>query len=130
MDASDLEKILSQFESALQRFSEALERDIQKDSLFLDAAIQRFEFCFELSWKVLRRHLAREGIAASTPREAFKEAFKLGWLAEGDTFWSRMIADRNLTSHTYNQKTALDLYSRLPGYRKAYQGLLELLKKR
>jgi nucleotidyltransferase substrate binding protein (TIGR01987 family) len=130
MDASDLEKILSQFENALQRFSEALARDINKDSLVLDAAIQRFEFCFELSWKVLRRYLAREGINASTPREVFKEAFKLGWLAEGDALWSRMITDRNLTSHTYNQKTALDLYSRLPGYRKACEGLLELLKKR
>ena len=130
MDGSDLKKILVQFNSALERLSEALQENTETNPLSLDGTIQRFEFCFELSWKVLKRFLSNEGITARTPKEVFKEAFKLGWLSEGDSFWSKMIEDRNLTSHTYDQGTARDLYSRIPGYLGAYQLLEELLQKK
>ncbi|THJ24738.1 MAG: hypothetical protein CAF45_004150 [Nitrospira sp. CG24E] len=30
--------------------------------------------------------------------------------------WLRMLQDRNLTSHTYNEATAKSIYSHLPAY--------------
>ncbi|MBI4583197.1 MAG: nucleotidyltransferase substrate binding protein [Planctomycetes bacterium] len=130
MDVFEIKKVLSQLENALQKFTEALAHDIKKDELYLDGTIQRFEFSFELCWKVLKRCLEYEGVSARTPREVFKEAFKLGWLTEGDQHWLKMIDDRNLTCHTYNQSTALALYSRLPGYLQSFRRLLSFLNAR
>jgi hypothetical protein len=33
-----------------------------------DAVIQRFEFCYEMAWKLLKRLLEDKGIIESTPR--------------------------------------------------------------
>ena len=38
-------------------------------------------------------------------KDATRSAFKNGLITEGDD-WMRMIADRNLTSHTFDQATA------------------------
>lgn len=126
MDKSDLAKIHQQFNTATNRLAEALEEDKTK-RINIDGSIQRFEFCFELCWKMIRRHLEYKGISVRTPRDAFKEAFKLGWLKEGDTFWSQMIEDRNLTSHTYNEATADSVYSNLSQYLRAYMQLAQTI---
>ena len=42
----------------------------------IDATIQRFEFSFELSWKLMRAVLDYNGIEAEAPRSVIKEAFK------------------------------------------------------
>ena len=44
----------------------------------MDATIQRFEFCFELSWRLMRSVLAYEGIDISTQRGTIREGWKLG----------------------------------------------------
>jgi nucleotidyltransferase substrate binding protein (TIGR01987 family) len=130
MDASDRFVVLGQFEVALARFTEVLREDVSANAAFLDASVKRFEFCFELCWKTLRRFLDAEGIPVGSPREAFRQAFKLGWLPEGDDLWSRMIDDRNRTSHTYNVVTANEVYSALPGYVEAYRALVTRLRAR
>ncbi|HLB59357.1 MAG TPA: HI0074 family nucleotidyltransferase substrate-binding subunit, partial [Bdellovibrionota bacterium] len=123
MDIEDLKIILRQFDEALSRFEEGLKEDPNENPIFIDGTIQRFEFCFEMSWKVIKRFLQYYGIKASSPREAFKEAFKRGWLTEGDELWSAMIDDRNDTVHTYNKEIALKIYSHLNRYFKALNGL-------
>ena len=68
--------------------------------------IQSFEFTHELAWNVLKDYLIDQGIAGLIgSRDATRSAFKNGLITEGDD-WMRMIADRNLTSHTYDQATA------------------------
>jgi nucleotidyltransferase substrate binding protein (TIGR01987 family) len=37
-------------------------------------------------------------------RDAIRKAYALGLIRDGDT-WTGMIASRNLTSHTYDEKT-------------------------
>lgn len=52
---------LDSFSHAIVRLNEALvasETDLNRD-----AAIQRFEFCFELAWKVIQEQAWTEGIA-------------------------------------------------------------------
>ena len=104
MDKSDVKIELAQLERAFQRFKEALLRDPKKDDLAIDASIQRFEFTYELCWKTMKRYLAPEGFPLTSPKEVFKELFRLGWMTEGDGLWNQMLTDRNLTSHTYNLK--------------------------
>jgi hypothetical protein len=54
---------------ALDRLREAL-AEPEANPLAIDGTSQRFEFATELAWKALRRHLLREGIVTTTPREA------------------------------------------------------------
>jgi len=108
-------KLLEKFDNyrkSVERLQEALERD-EADELVLDAVIQRFEFTYELSWKLLKAYLAYNGIAdVRTPREAFKEGFAVGVIDEGD-IWIEMLDDRNITLHTYNQTEAREIYNKI-----------------
>jgi nucleotidyltransferase substrate binding protein (TIGR01987 family) len=68
--------------------------------------IQSFEFTHELAWNVFKDYLQYKGITGLIgSRDATRSAFKNGLIEQGDD-WMSMIADRNLTSHTYDQNTA------------------------
>ena len=98
---------------AIDRFREALEAfetDISRD-----AAIQRFEFCFELAWKSIQERARDEGLDCQSPRGCLKLAFKSGWIAD-ENGWLAMVEDRNRTAHTYDEALAREVYRRLPGY--------------
>jgi nucleotidyltransferase substrate binding protein (TIGR01987 family) len=69
-----------------------------------DLAIQRFEFTFELFWKSLKAYAEESGLEAFSPRDSLRSAFQLGVIQENSE-WFRMLEDRNLTSHTYNEAT-------------------------
>ena len=84
------------------------ERDA--DNMYLDATIQRFEFCFELAWKLMKSALAYEGIEASRPRSSIREGWKQGLIDSAEK-WLDMLEKRNLSSHTYNETTAMDVYN-------------------
>lgn len=96
----------------MRRLADALAQP--KTEWTRDAAIQRFEFTFELAWKAVARLARVEGIEAPSPRQALRAAMRLGWI-EDDPAWLAMLDDRNRTSHTYNEATAEAIYSRLPG---------------
>lgn len=110
-----MEKFKEKFENyskALKRLEDSLKRD-EFDELVLDAVIQRFEFTYELSWKLIKSYLSYNGIAdVRTPREAFKEAFAAGIIKEGDV-WIDMLDDRNLTSHTYDEVEAREIFEKI-----------------
>lgn len=124
---SKLEGYLNTFEKAVSRFGEALQH---KDNvLLLDASMQRFEFCYELSWKTLKRFLEVQGISnTKTPREVFSEAFRLGWLTETDDFWMNLIKDRNLSSHLYSEEDARLIFNKFPEYLEAFKNIVNKLK--
>lgn len=68
--------------------------------------IQAFEFTFELAWNLMKDYLFWQGIPdVSGARDAIRNAFKLGLLADGEC-WMDMIASRNQTVHAYNQAVA------------------------
>ncbi len=112
---------------ALGRLREALDHPAT-DPLVADATIQRFEFAFELSWKTFGHLFAFEGIEAKTPREALREAYRVGWI-EDETAWLEMLRDRNLTSHVYDEDVATAIYHRIrrnaPALLRAHARLVE-----
>lgn len=83
-----------------------------------DAAIQRFEYTFEISWKFLREYLKiKEGIIVNPPKSCFKETLPLKILSEQEVLLAlEMTDDRNLTSHTYHEEVAEDIYNKLKKY--------------
>src|SRR5579872_4338185 len=95
---------LTSFEQALETFKQAfLENPSQLER---DGAIQRFEYCFDLAWKTLKRSLEKRGLLdLNSPRSVFTAAFTEG-LIDDETIWSTIILRRNASVHTYNQKLA------------------------
>ena len=43
-----------------------------------------FEFCYELSWKIMKKVLKFRGVDVETPRDAFREAAKLNLIADAE----------------------------------------------
>jgi len=101
------------FQKALERLKEALNEDpLRGAGVVLDGSIQRFEFTFELSWKLAKNILNYQGIEASNPRDVIKETFQQKLIEDGPG-WIAMLDDRNKTSHVYDEKDALEIYKRV-----------------
>lgn len=125
---SDENKVdLTAFETALGRLDDALKQ--VETEWTRDAAIQRFEFTFELAWKTTMRAAQKEGMqSGASPKQVIKAAFKVGWI-DDDVLWLKLLEDRNRTSHAYDQIIAEEIFNRLPDYRDALKKLLAQLKK-
>lgn len=89
-----------------------LERACQQpfDEFIRDSVIQRFEFTYELAWKMLKLRLQVESVEANSPRQVFQEALQVGLIHDGNS-WSEMQRMRNLTSHTYDESLAEQVYA-------------------
>ena len=111
MSLERIKEIYSDYKKALKRLREALDQSSLKKDIKIDAVIQRFEFTFELAWKLAKAVLAYNGIEADTPRAVIKEAFKAKLILSGED-WIDMLEDRNRTSHIYDEKTALKIYKK------------------
>jgi nucleotidyltransferase substrate binding protein (TIGR01987 family) len=126
MNARAIEHLLDDLGRSLERLGEAL-RVGAEGPLAVDGTIQRFEFTFELFWKVIRRLLARQGIEANSPKTVLQQAYRLGWL-EDEQKWLKLLEDRNLTSHTYRETLAREIYSRIPDHHAAMRDAVRRLR--
>ncbi len=87
----------------------------ENDSIVRDAVIQRFEYSYELAWKMLRRQLEvdsenPEQIDQMSYRELLRDAAEKGLLEEVDQ-WIEFRQQRNISSHTYNEDKAISVYN-------------------
>ena len=124
MNERALRQLFVSLNASLQRLGEALA--VPEDRpLAVDGTIQRFEFTFELFWKVVRRLLARQGVEANSPKAVLQQAYRLGWL-DDEQRWLKLLEDRNLTSHTYREALALEIYRRIPAH---YVAMSEAVRK-
>jgi len=107
MNTQDLQ--VQELRKALARLEEAL--TLPKNDIVRDSVIQRFEFTVELSWKVLQKFLRAGGISeALVPKNVFREAARLGIVTDPES-WIRFVDDRNLSSHTYRESLAEQVYA-------------------
>ena len=114
------------YKKALKRLKEGIALK-SEEQIIIDGVIQRFEFTFELSWKLMKKYFETQGIKECTsPRSAIKEAFAQKIILDGDS-WINMMVDRNLTSHLYDEKHAKEIFNKIKDkYVKLFE---ELLKK-
>ncbi|AZT91007.1 nucleotidyltransferase [Caldicellulosiruptor changbaiensis] len=108
------ERIVEKFEdfkNALKRLEEGISIEPDRD-IIIDGAIQRFEFVFELSWKLMREYLKYTGLEINNPRGVIKYAYQNGIIEDGDK-WVKMLSDRNMTSNLYNQKISYKNYQNI-----------------
>ncbi len=120
------EEKLATYEQALTTFKEALLE--HPSQLERDGAIQRFEYCFDLSWKTLKRFLEKRGLMnLNSPRSVFAAAFAEN-VIDDEVAWSNILLKRNSSVHTYNQALAENLFALLPEYYEVMQSLLLKMK--
>jgi nucleotidyltransferase substrate binding protein (TIGR01987 family) len=118
MTSSDIQ--LRDFGAALDALDRAL-REVPNEFV-RDSAIQRFEFCFELSWKIGQKFLQHFGVVATSPRAVVLEMAQQGWISSADA-WLKFLDDRNLSVHTYREALAQSIFERLPVFRDAGRAL-------
>lgn len=70
-----------------------------------EGVIQRFEYTWELAWKLLKDYLEASGVvlATVTPATVIKAAFAAKLIDDGDG-WMQALDARNKMSHTYDVK--------------------------
>jgi len=113
------------FETALERLADVLQ---QPDSEYIrDAAIQRFEFCFELAWKTVQQTARNEGVDIASARAAIAFAWRNRWI-DDEAAWLQLLRARNLTVHTYHQETADTVFKQLPYFEGPLRSLLTSLR--
>ncbi len=120
------------FQRAFSLLREAMERDLSELSqLEKEGVIQRFEYTFELAWKVLKDKMENDGLILDqvSPKVVIKQAYAAKYIDRPET-WLRMIGDRNLMSLTYDFikfEAVIQSIAReyLPMLQDWYMGLLE-----
>lgn len=111
MTEERLRERLENYKKALKRLEEALGK--KPDPYIYDSVIKRFEFTYELAWKLMKALIEYQGgESVSFPRGIFKEAYARGLIKDGEV-WLGMLEDRNLTSHTYDEASAKKIYQRV-----------------
>jgi nucleotidyltransferase substrate binding protein (TIGR01987 family) len=127
---------LSPFIRALASLDRAVVRALGApgDEELRDAVIQRFEYTYELAWKMLKRHLEQvvpdpARIDALSFRELFREGAERGLVKDVEP-WFEYRHQRNLTSNTYNALTAQRVFETALAFRIAARALLVELERR
>ena len=87
------------------------QKDTILDEIVKEGLIKRFEYTHELAWNVMKDYAIYQGNpTVGGSRDATREAFQLQLFSDGHV-WMDMISSRNLTSHTYNEETANEIYN-------------------
>ena len=135
LDVSSLEKALSQLEQSLSYLRSSLAAgDPGLRAQFRAAAIQGFEYTYELAVKMIRRELAQivpapSELAEMAFRDLIRKAADAGLVVDPESYFLyREI--RNITAHTYDEAVAERVLSVLEGFRKDVLYLLKELKRR
>lgn len=105
--------------------------DQPASSIVRDAAIQRFEYTFEATWKAAQVVLLeRYGIELASPKPVVRASLENGLLTEEEArIGLAMVDHRNLTAHTYNEELANEIFAQIPSYRRLLREWLERLAK-
>jgi len=108
MSSTRLFERIADYRKALARLHQALA--LTETDLVPDATIQRFEFTFEMAWKVMKLYLEFKGIDVRNPKDALREGLAQGLIVDGNG-WTELQEQRNLTSHTYDEGVAKGVFA-------------------
>jgi len=129
LDFSSLRKAVDSLGRAIKR-----SKSNPSDEELRDAVIQRFEYTYELCWKMLKRQLEAESpnpaiIDTLSFHDLFREAAEKGFIDNVES-WFTYREQRNITSHTYDQKKAISVQQTAFVFINDAQKLLLALEKR
>ncbi len=119
---------LNNFEKAFKQLQKGVETALSRElsDLEKEGIIQRFEYTQELAWKTVKdfyESLGETNIQGSA--DAFRMAFEKDLIKSGNSLM-KSIKSRNNTVHTYNEKTAEEIYQDI--IKIYYHAFLELFE--
>lgn len=132
-----LEKAFTSLEETLKSIENQewynAQQPIIQDTL-IAGAIQKFEFVYELDIKMLKRQLKRISsndldIDSAEFRDVLRLSVQYG-LIERMEDWLDYRKMRNITSHTYDESKAQQVYNGISGFLESSRFLLNQLKER
>lgn len=130
LDITSLKRAASQLKVGLEQY----QQDISDDQI-RDGLIQRFEFTYELSHKMLKRYLE---MASANPQQLDEMTFQAmirtgseqGLLKHGWPEWRTYREMRGKTSHTYDEVIAKQVVMVIPAFLEEAQFLISTLDER
>lgn len=127
---SPLRDALISLEAALREPTDDVNET--RKQMFRDSVIQRFEYTYELAWKIIKRtleHETQESFDSVGRRDLFRRAYEFGWIRQPDA-WFEYQEARNQTSHAYDQKVAQEVYAAVKPFAIDARFLLEKLEQK
>ncbi len=122
LDLTPLDDALAQLEGALEYHGSDIASRYPALKLHLRAAaIQAFEFTYELSFKMVKRHLEQ---VSENPAQfdemsfsaIMREAFRRGLVRSELSIWKEYRKHRSTTSHTYDGDKARVVFEIVPDF--------------
>jgi len=106
---------LQNYKKALATMKSAVELAASRELSELEkqGVIQGFEFTFELAWNVMKDYLEEHGITGIIgSKDTVRQAFNKGLIEDGQV-WMDMIESRNISSHSYDEDIAEELFQKI-----------------
>ena len=137
LDTTALEKAFTSLEETLRSFENQewfnAQQSIIQDTL-IAGPIQKFEFVYELDIKMLKRQLKRIAsndldIDSADFRDVIRLSLQYG-LIERMEDWLDYRKMRNITSHTYDESKAQQVYNGIFDFLESSRFLLKQLQQR
>lgn len=134
LDLGPLEDAVSQLEESLVIYNrEAVRDDAALQRQLRSATIQAFEFTYEVTFKMLKRHLVETAASPATIKdmtfnEVIREAFGKSLVCSDVTVWRKYRKNRGTTSHTYNEDKAQEIFDGAADFLQDVQYTLARLK--
>lgn len=124
-------------EQATERLAEGIDRyqaDIS-DTQIRDGLIQRFEFTYEISHRMLKQYLSMtsaspEDYDAMPFQDLIRNGNQAGLLRSDWPQWRLYREMRGKTSHTYDENIALEVVREIPSFLHEAEFLREQLRRR
>ncbi|HEV2600839.1 MAG TPA: HI0074 family nucleotidyltransferase substrate-binding subunit [Candidatus Babeliales bacterium] len=127
-----LQKALLSLHNGLHTFKEHQQKEHQEEYFMMrDGLIQRFEYCIDTFWKFIKLYLEeiqKVSMESTTPREILKKALNGIITPEEHTILTKALADRNLTSHSYNEELAIKIQNHIPAYSTVMKSIIDRIK--
>ena len=117
MEIELFNKKLLSLTKALNTLNEIIQKGIFS-TIERDALIHRFEYTFEVFWKLAQVYLWEiHGLDYRSPKKVIRGLFQVNLLSENEVIRAlEMVDDRKLSVHTYNETFAEEMSKKIPEY--------------
>ncbi len=122
LDITSLEKAVTQLENTLGAHDSKLMQENPEYKIYMrGAVIQAFEYTYALSLRMIRRYLEMSSdvdgaVDDMTFSDVIREAHARGIILSDLQNWKMYRKKRGITSHTYDEDKAQDVFSSIPSF--------------
>ena len=127
LDLSSFNKAITSFKIAIDEYNKDTKNFFVRDSV-----IQRFEYTYSLSLKMIKRYLENneENVNEFSFNELIRTANEKGLILGNLENWNNYRLKRNITSHTYDADKAQEIISIVYNFYNEVKFLYKELEKR